>query len=588
MNDIKNVSTIRLLSQLLERKDRYRLAVSLIFILVGTLLEMLSLGLVIPVVQTIIGGDRRSEYDWLPTHLGSMSYTGFVQLLMIGLVTAFIVKNSFILASNYYQQRVQMSLNNRVVQKLFENYLRQPYEFHLTNSSSVLVRNVQEFSSGVVSDGVGPSLVILTDVFTGLGLLTVLMLVQPVSTAMIGTLFILSSWFVLRISRSRTSKWGPQRLAQKGRIMEALLAGFGGVKEIKVFGHDREVIEMHRENVYGSSRTFYMFNLLLNVPRAVFEVMAVSGVALLVVLSMLQEESLEESTLIIALFGLVAFRMLPSVNRVVQSLQQISMGRAGLEGAAEGVLLVGEPRALVDRGSLEAFRDLRVSSLRYRYPNTNSDVIDIAELKIESGESLGVVGPSGSGKSTLIDLLIGLLTPTSGVIVVNGKNISEDRRYWQDRIGYVPQHVYLMDTTIRRNVAFGLPESNINDAQVQKALRQANLAEFVNSLPEGWDTVVGERGVRLSGGQRQRLGIARALYGNPEVIVLDEATSALDSETEKEIVESFREIAHDHTLIVVAHRTSTLAHCSRLIRLDHGRIVQDGTYEEVIGSLSAS
>jgi len=370
--------------------------------------------------------------------------------------------------------------------------------------------------------------------------------------------------------------------------MEALLAGFGGVKEIKVFGHDREVIEMHRENVYGSSRTFYMFNLLLNVPRAVFEVMAVSGVALLVVLSMLQEESLEESTLIIALFGLVAFRMLPSVNRVVQSLQQISMGRAGLEGAVEGVLLVGEPRALVDRGSLEAFRDLRVSSLRYRYPNTNSDVIDIAELKIESGESLGVVGPSGSGKSTLVDLLIGLLTPTSGVIVVNEKNISEDRRYWQDRIGYVPQHVYLMDTTIRRNVAFGLPESNINDAQVQKALRQANLAEFVNSLPEGWDTVVGERGVRLSGGQRQRLGIARALYGNPEIIVLDEATSALDSETEKEIVESFREIAHDHTLIVVAHRTSTLAHCSRLICLDNGRIVQDGTYEEVIGSLSAS
>ena len=588
MNDIKSMSTIRLLSQLLERKDRYRLAVSLMFILVGTLLEMLSLGLVIPVVQTIIGGDRRSEYDWLPTRLESMSYTGFVQLLMIGLVTAFIVKNSFILASNYYQQRVQMSLNNRVVQKLFENYLRQPYEFHLTNSSSVLVRNVQEFSSGVVSDGVGPSLVILTDVLTGLGLLAVLMLVQPVSTAIIGTLFILSSWFVLRISRSRTRKWGPQRLAQKGRIMEALLAGFGGVKEIKVFGHDREVIEMHRENVYGASRTFYMFNLLLNVPRAVFEVMAVSGVALLVVLSTLRDESLEESTLIIALFGLVAFRMLPSVNRVVQSLQQISMGRAGLEGAAEGVLLVGEPRALADRGSLEAFGELRVSSLRYRYPNTNSDVIDIAELKIESGESLGVVGPSGSGKSTLVDLLIGLLTPTSGVIVVNGKDISEDRRYWQDRIGYVPQHVYLMDTTIRRNVAFGLPESNINDAQVQKALRQANLAEFVNSLPAGWDTVVGERGVRLSGGQRQRLGIARALYGNPEVIVLDEATSALDSETEKEIVESFREIAHDHTLIVVAHRTSTLAHCSRLIRLDHGRIVQDGTYEEVVGSLSAS
>jgi ABC-type multidrug transport system fused ATPase/permease subunit len=212
-------------------------------------------------------------------------------------------------------------------------------------------------------------------------------------------------------------------------------------------------------------------------------------------------------------------------------------------------------------------------------------VADIESLTVKAGESIGIVGESGSGKSTLVDLLIGILNPLSGSISVNGRNISNDRRYWQDRIGYVPQHVYLMDTTIRRNVAFGLPEKSINNQDVEKALKLANLWDFVHGLPGGLDTMVGERGVRLSGGQRQRLGIARALYGNPEVIVLDEATSALDTETEREIVESFREIAHDHTLIVVAHRTSTLAHCSRLIRLEKGRIVQEGTFEEVIGSL---
>jgi ABC-type multidrug transport system fused ATPase/permease subunit len=198
------------------------------------------------------------------------------------------------------------------------------------------------------------------------------------------------------------------------------------------------------------------------------------------------------------------------------------------------------------------------------------------------------VGPSGSGKSTLVDLLIGLLIPSSGAIVVNGWSIADDPRRWQDRIGYVPQHVYLMDTTIRRNVAFGLPEKSIDDQKVEESLRSANLWQFVQSLPNGWDTVVGERGVRLSGGQRQRLGIARALYGKPEVIVLDEATSALDAETEREIVESFREIAHDRTLIVVAHRTSTLTYCSRLIRLEGGRIVQEGSFDEVVGSLTAT
>jgi ABC-type multidrug transport system fused ATPase/permease subunit len=507
---------------------------------------------------------------------------------MVGLVASFVVKNCFLLFSSYFQQRVQMSINNRIVQKIFENYLRQPYEFHLTNSSSVLVRNVQEYAAGVVSDGVAPLLVVMTDVLTGVGLLTVLLIVQPISTLMIGTLFAVSSWFVLRVSRSRTQKWGPQRLEQKRRILEALLAGFGGVKEIKVFGHDREVIEMHRENVYGASRTFYMFNLLLNVPRAVFEVIAVSGVALIVLFATVRRESLEQSTLIIALFALVAFRMLPSVNRVVQSLQQMSMGRAGLEGAAAGLLLQIEgPRRKVAE-PVSVFADVGAISLRYKYPNTDSVVIDIPSLKISSGETVGIVGPSGSGKSTLVDLLIGLLIPSSGAIVVNGWSIADDPRRWQDRIGYVPQHVYLMDTTIRRNVAFGLPEKSIDDQKVEESLRSANLWQFVQSLPNGWDTVVGERGVRLSGGQRQRLGIARALYGKPEVIVLDEATSALDAETEREIVESFREIAHDRTLIVVAHRTSTLTYCSRLIRLEGGRIVQEGSFDEVVGSLTAT
>jgi len=226
--------------------------------------------------------------------------------------------------------------------------------------------------------------------------------------------------------------------------------------------------------------------------------------------------------------------------------------------------------------------------LRYRYAGVEALVTDIDSLTIRSGESVGIVGESGSGKSTLVDLLIGILTPQEGVIRVNGRDISTDRRYWQDRIGYVPQHVYLMDTMIRRNVAFGLPEHAIDNDEVINALEMANLLEFVQTLPEGLDTVVGERGVRLSGGQRQRLGIARALYGKPEVIVLDEATSALDDRTEREIVESLREISRHRTLIVVAHRTSTLAHCSRILRIDRGRIVQDGTFSEVIGSLTES
>ena len=588
MSKTASQSTFRLILRILERRDQLRLVVTLALILFGALLEMASLGLVIPVVQAVVSGDRRSDYEWLPQVLADLSYSRFVQILMISLVFVFVIKNVFLLGANYFQKRFELAVTNRVVQRLFETYLRQPYEFHLTNSSSVLVRNIQEYSAAVISNGVTPALLILSDTLTGIGLLFVLLVVQPISTVILLGVFGLCGYLIMVLTRTRTRRWGAERVKHKGVLMEMLLSGFGGIKEIHLFGRDREVLETHRESLQRAARSYYLFAVAQTIPRAAFETVAVGGVAALVIVTTLSGQSLRDATVIIALFGVVSFRMLPSVNRIIQAAQQFSYGRTALDGAVDSLAL---PQRQIRTGAdskSEPFKSLKVSGLQYQYPNTDRIVVEVPSLAIHAGESVGIVGDSGSGKSTLVDLLIGVLTPGVGQVEVNGRDVAEHRRFWQDRIGYVPQHVFLMDTSIRQNVAFGISNKSIDDHDVERALRSANLWEFVMSLPEGMETIVGERGVRLSGGQRQRLGIARALYGNPEVIVLDEATSALDSETEKEIVESFREIAHDHTLIVVAHRTSTLAHCSRLIRLDHGRIVQDGTYEEVIGSLSAS
>lgn len=585
MNDLSRRPLLSLLFMLLEKKDRLRLGVCLFLVLITTFLELLSLGIVIPVVQVVLGGDKRQNYSWIPDDIEDMRYQTFVVILLSTLVLAFLVKNLFLIASTYYQQRVQLSIGNRITQKLFENYLSQPYEYHLTHSSSVLLRNVSDYSSATTYL-IGPTLLLVSDLVTGLGFVIVLLLVQPVSTVTVAAVFGASSWVVLRLTRPRAEAWGRERMMYRESINRSLLAGFGGVKEIKLFGRDREVTEVHRRGLYGISRTVYLFNVIQSVPRAMFEFLAISSLALAIVISRLRNQSSDDATLIIALFGVVAFRMLPAINRVVVSLQQISLTRPGLEGAINGLALSDASVKDVPRVRLETFSNLAIRGLKYRYPNTVSDVIDIDAAQVFGGESLGIVGMSGSGKSTLVDLMIGILTPTEGEILVNGVRVSGNIRAWQDKIGYVPQSVYLMDTTIRRNVAFGLSEDAIDNGQVERALRQANLLDFVHSLPNGWDTEVGERGVRMSGGQRQRLGIARALYANPEVIVLDEATSALDSATEREIVESFREIAHDHTLIVVAHRTSTLKYCSRLIRLEEGRIVQEGTFHEVVGSLS--
>jgi ABC-type multidrug transport system fused ATPase/permease subunit len=583
MSSLADRSTVSLVAQILERKDRVRLGVSLILILVGTVLEMASLGLVIPVVQAVVSGDRRADYSWLPNVFVDMSYSSFVQLLMLSLVVVFLIKNVFLLASNYYQLRVQLAINNRIVQRLFETYLRQPYEFHLTNSSSVLVRNVQEYSAAVIGSGITPMLTVLTDVVTGLGLLGVLFLVQPMSTGILLGVFVTASYLILGFSRGRTQLWGAERMKHRAVLLEALLGGFGGIKEIKLFGRDSEVVETHRNSLHQSARASYLFSVLQGIPRVMFEVVAVSAIALLIVIATLNDANLQEATVIIALFGVVAFRMLPSVNRVIQSAQQLSFARAGIEGAVEGLSLP-QHTSPVAQHPTDRFQQLDIRNLTYSYPNTDALVTNITSLQVQAGESVGIVGASGSGKSTLVDLLIGILAPKSGSIFVNGRDIAIEPRYWQDRIGYVPQHVYLLDTSLRRNVAFGLPEEDINDLDVEHALRNANLWEFAQTLPDGLSTMVGDRGVRLSGGQRQRLGIARALYGNPEVIVLDEATSALDAETEREIVDSLREISHDRALIVVAHRTSTLAYCSRLIRLEGGRIVQEGTFAEVVGA----
>ena len=585
MKPLSERSTASLLLQVLTRKDRIRLLACLVLIFFGTILELLSLGLVIPVVQVVLGGERIEKYAIFPDAIEDLRYQTFVIILLGILVAAFLLKNLFLVAANYYQHRTHLALGNRITQTLFENYMQQRYEFHLHHSSAKLAANIGEYS-GSVLQFLTPSLMMISDILTGIGFLVVLLVVQPVSTVLVGVIFGGCAWLILKLTRSRAKIWGQQRIHYRAAINTALLSGFGGVKEIKLFGRDREVVDTHKKSIYGNARTIYLFNVISSIPRATFEVLAVFSVAVTIVLSKLRDANSDDATLIVALFGVVAFRMLPSINRIVVGLQQIALTRPGLEGAVAGLSLPAPNETPSTGVALGSVRELRVAKLKYRYPNTESFVVDVDALTIQGGEAVGVVGSSGSGKSTLVDILIGILEPTSGQVLVNDQDIAQNLRQWQDQISYVPQFVYLMDTTIRRNVAFGLPEKMIKDDEVERSLRQANLFDFVQTLPKGWDTEVGERAVRLSGGQRQRLGIARALYANPQVIVLDEATSSLDDATEGEIVESFRQIAKNHTLIVVAHRTSTLRYCNRLIRLEGGRIVQEGSFEDVIGSMS--
>jgi ABC-type multidrug transport system fused ATPase/permease subunit len=562
---------LRIVYSLLTIRERLLLAGSLFLVLIGSLFELAGLALVIPVVRAIVEGDFRADYQ-LPRWVDEMEYGSFVQILLLGLVSIFIIKNLFILFSSLYQNQVSLAINNRIMQRMFETYLRQPYEFHLLNSPAKLVRDIQEYAAGVSSNGIGPVLILSAECLTALGFVSVLMFVNPLSTSILVSTFGVISFFLLRGFRSRSFAWGKQRNKQRRRTLESLLSGFGGIKEIKLFGRDGEIVGEHEQSVRETTRISLLFSFLQGIPRAIFETVTVAGVALIVLLTQATNSGSESTSVIIALFGVAAFRLLPSVNKVVHSFQLLNYGRASIIGAAEALSLHIESSPSEQVIPIEKFQKLEIRNVRYRYPNTESVALSVSHLEIVAGESIGVMGTSGGGKSTLVDLMIGVLTPSEGQISVNGFDISLVKRSWQNKIGYVPQTVYLMDTSIRRNVAFGLPDDVISEREVIRALKAASLLEFVTQLPDGLDTLVGERGVRLSGGQRQRLGIARALYGSPEVLVFDEATSALDDVTEANIAESLRELSVDRTLVIIAHRLSTLRFCSRIIRVESGRL----------------
>jgi len=289
------------------------------------------------------------------------------------------------------------------------------------------------------------------------------------------------------------------------------------------------------------------------------------------------------------LFAAAAFRLIPSVNRILAAMQSLRFSRPVIDTLHEELKLGPlNPDGLPAKGAgstRRAFQsEMRLSGISYSYQGAAGAALDDMSLVIRQGEFVGFIGPSGSGKSTLVDVILGLLTPDAGQVMVDGQNIQQDLRAWQDQIGYVPQTIFLTDDTLRRNVAFGLREIQIDELAVHRAIKDAQLEEFVAGLPDGLETIVGERGIRLSGGQRQRIGIARALYHDPAVLVLDEATSALDTETEKGVMQAVMALQHNKTILVVAHRLSTVAHCDRLYRLEHGSVADEGTPLEVLAT----
>ena len=550
-----------------------------VLILVGTILETLSVGLLIPALSVLTKDDSAINLPFVSLK-SSLSQTELIQLAAAAIFFVYITKNLFLGLSIWIQRGFISKISARLSARMLEVYVRQPYSFHLRRNSSVLIRNTQD-ASMVVAGGIEPSMTVLTEGLIAISLFIVLVIVEPLGTLSAVSIFLGAVYTFQKFTNSRLQRWGRQRQEQKGKIIQTIQQSLGAVKDVQILGREQLFIDAHRKLHETETEVMRRISMVQAFPRLWLEVVAIGAMATLVIIMLWTDKAVSEIVPVVGLFALSAFRVLPSISKIVNGVQVIHVSRSTIETVHNDLgLVISRDQSTSD--DLLSFSSVSTANLCFSYEQANVEVLSNIDIAINQGEAVGFVGQSGSGKSTLIDILLGLLEPKSGAVLINGENMTQVKRRWQHIVGYIPQSIFLMDDSLRRNIAIGIADNEIDEFAIREALKSAQLEEFVASLPEGLDTMVGERGVRLSGGQRQRIGIARALYHRPSVLVLDEATSSLDTETEHEVMKAVQALQGDKTVIIVAHRLSTVEYCDRLYRLDAGRIVDEGKFEEVM------
>lgn len=578
------VTTLRKIWSLLDPPQRWAVATLLSTMLIGMLFEMLGLGLVAPALAILSDGNvlqSPAVARWL-VWLGSPSRTTALIVGLALILSLYLLKTVVLLLISWRQHLFVTDLNADLSQRLFATYLAQPWPFHLQRNSARLMRGLDNVS--LITDSVAWVLILVAESLVLAGIVGLLLWWEPLGALAVGVVVIAATLFLDQITRGRILRWGSlrhQHALERGKLMQE---GFHSVKETLALDRAGGMVARFAAANRSHARVSAKQHFIGQVPRLWYEFVAVAALATLAAVLMAEGKSARAMIPTLGLFAAAAFRVLPSVNRLATAVNTLRFNDAAVDAVCEDLALAN-PGTRQSSGQPMRFEAaVALEGVSFQYPSAATPALHDVSLTIPKGSAVGIVGTSGAGKSTIIDLLLGLLTPTSGRVSADGIDITTDPIGWRRLIGYVPQSMYLCDDTIRRNVAFGLPDDQIDDAAVQRALRAAQLESFIATLPDGADTVVGERGVRLSGGQRQRIAIARALYHDPQILLLDEATSALDEATEQEFLASVNELHYAKTLVIVTHRLSTVANCDIVYRIEAGRLIHAGRRPEQVSS----
>jgi ATP-binding cassette subfamily C protein len=498
----------------------------------------------------------------------------------------FVLRGGLLVVKSYVEHRVIENTGARLASRLAHTYLALPYAWHLRRNSSQLIRNAQDSVRTIVNEALRPTVKIVSEGTLAVGILTVLVIASPLATLLAFGVLAPLIGGMLKVVQPRAKRLGRANQEMAKATLQALQQSLHGVRDIKVLGRERYFHRVFHGGRLRLARARYLHQTLRTIPRAVTETTLVLFIAGFFAVTVATEGSATGALPVLGVFAYAAFRLKQPVNELTAAVNAMRFAGPALqdveEDLAQGADAVTAAQREGERPEPLPFqRQIQLSAVRFRYEGAEDDALRDIDLTIARGDSIGLVGPTGGGKSTLADILLGLLEPTEGSVLVDGVDIRGRTRAWQRNVGMVPQSVFLVDDTIRRNIALGVPDAAIEEAQVQTVIDAAQLHDVIASLPHGLDTTVGERGVRLSGGQRQRVAITRALYHDPQVLVFDEGTSALDNQTEAALLETLSALQGERTLVTIAHRLTTVRDCDRILVVDGGRIIDTGTYEEL-------
>ena len=549
--------------------------------IVGAMLEAVGIGAILPLISLMGQPDflvRHPEIGHIAEALGIVSHTQFIMFCASCLIVLYLIKNAYISWETKLQ--IDFSMHNQIKfsTEIMNNYLCKGYLFHLDHNSATLLRNVNAGGQIIYSVMLIATFTLLTELITAFTIWLMLVVVDAFTAVVVAGITGAMMYGIIKAFRRNISKQAKIQNDFAAGYIKCVNQGLGAIKETKVMRKEKYFLEEFSRTYqqYGEANRKYLF--INQLPRMIIETMVVSGLLVMIVAKLAMGSTPEQIVPLLGVLALAAFRLMPSANRIVNLFNTIKFQQPLFYELYPELMDIKERQEsrkesyyLSDQPKLKFEKSIQVNKLRFAYPEGREDVLRDVSFSIGKGDFAGIIGPSGAGKTTFVDILLGLLKPSDGNIKVDGQDIFDNIRSWQANLAYVPQSIYLIDGSVKENIALGVASEDIDNAHIEKSLHMAELYDFVSDLPEGMETRVGERGVKLSGGQRQRIGIARALYQQPEVLILDEATSALDNDTEKSITDTILKLKGQITIIAIAHRLSTLAECDYKIEFVDGK-----------------